>query len=289
MMEFRGITIIGPGAVGTSLLDFFLSSHYQVQSVWDRRSIIHYENGKPGRIKERKGNVIDENDLGTTLFLTVPDDQIRRLSEHLAEQSVQWNERVVIHCSGNLLSGECESLQKKGAVVASMHPIQTFTRGDRAERLKNIYVSLQGDGDLIEQLSGLVQEMGSKPVILQPNQKRNLHLAAVIACNYLVVLLSQSEQLLKDSGIKDELNVLKPLIVQTLENLFSKGVEKSLTGPISRGDTGSVLKHMELIENNPSLMLLYKAMGNIALKITKEHLNLDAESIAEMESVLEIK
>lgn len=289
MMEMRGITVIGPGALGTSLLDFFLSSHYQVQSVWDRTSIIHYENGKPGQIKKRITAAVDEKDLGKTLFLTVPDDQVRLMSNHLADLNVQWNERTVIHCSGNLLSSECEALQKKGAVVASMHPIQTFTMGDRAERLQNIFVSLEGDSGLTEQLSGLVQEMGSKPIILQPNQKRKLHLAAVIACNYLVVLLSQSEQLLKDSGIKGELDVLKPLITRTLENLFSKGIENSLTGPISRGDTGSVRKHLKLIENDRSLMLLYKTMGSIALNITKAHSNLDADSIAELERVLEIE
>lgn len=289
MKEIRGITVIGPGAVGTSLLEFFLSSHCQVQSVWDRTSIIPYRDGKPGQIKDRNSDFIDHTDLGTTLFLTVPDDQIRTLSEQLAQQNVQWNEKNVIHCSGNLLSSECEALQKKGAVIASMHPIQTFTSGDSAERLKDIFVSIEGDSDLSAQLSELVHKMGSKPIILQPNQKRKLHLAAVIACNYLVVLLSQSEQLLYDSEIKGELDVLKPLITQTLENLYSKGVKNSLTGPISRGDTGSVKKHLELIQSDQSLLLLYKVMGSIALNITKEHSNLNTDSIAELEKVLELK
>ncbi len=288
-MKKMGFTIIGPGAIGNALLNFFVAQRYQIRTVWDRNKIYRYlENEKSWEIKRDEVR-ISEDDLGAIIFLTVPDDQIKTVSMELAALDLNWNDRSVIHSSGNLTSDECIALKERGARVASMHPIQTFIQGDGADRFKDIYVSLEGDESLTRSLSEMVRSMGANPIFLDANQKRKLHLAAVFACNYLVALLGQSEKLLEESNIDGDLNLLKPLIMRTLENLFNKGVQKSLTGPISRGDIESVQKHLEMIEEDTSISLLYKLLGLEALKITEIRGNLSSEAVAELVKILAVK
>lgn len=232
---------------------------------------------------------ISEEDLGNIIFLTVPDDQIKPVVSELAAAEVKWDGRSVIHCSGNLTSGEFAVLKERGAMAASMHPIQTFTQGDGADRFQGITVSLEGDQELLSKLSEWVHKMGAKPVFLNIEQKRMLHLSAVFACNYLTSLLRQSDKLLEDSGIEMDLYLLKPLILQTLDNIFEKGVQKSLTGPISRGDVQSVRKHIEMIKDDSSLSLLYRSLGLEALKITEERGGLSVEELAQLKEILAVK
>jgi len=286
MNKNEGITIVGPGALGNALLEFYFKHSYPVHSVWDRSSIHFYKNGIKTSEKKRIDTAIEDNDLGSTLLLTVPDDQISLISETLAKALVNWNNRRVIHCSGSLMSDECIALMNRGALAASMHPIQTFTRGDGAEKFKNIYISLEGDKSLTDGLSGMIEKMGAQPLHLNPEQKRNVHLAAVIACNYLVALLSRSELILKDAELDVKLNILEPLISQTIENIFNKGVNDSLTGPIARGDAATVRQHLEMIHNKPSLTQLYKLLGGIALSISEERGGINELTHSKLENIL---
>lgn len=286
MNKNEGITIVGPGALGNALLEFFFKHSYPVHSVWDQNSIHFYENGIKTSEKKRIDTSIEENDLGSILLLTVPDGQISLVSDTLANTPVNWNNRRVIHCSGSLMSDECVALMNRGALTASMHPIQTFTMGDGAEKLENIYISLEGDKSLTDWLSGMIEKMGAHPLNLNPEQKKNVHLAAVIACNYLVALLSRSEEILKDAELDVKLNILEPLISQTIENIFNKGVNDSLTGPIVRGDTATVKQHLEMIHDKPSLTHLYKLLGGIALSISDERGSIDELTHSKMENLL---
>ncbi len=289
MKKTGGITIVGPGALGNALLQFFINHNYRIHSVWDRSSIHFYDNSSKISDKKRSDTEIEEKDLGSTLILTVPDDQIRLVSEYLSNSQVKWDHKRVIHCSGNLMSDECLALKNRGASVASMHPIQTFTRGDGAEKLENIYISLEGDKSLTSDLTDMIKEMGAHPLNLNPEQKRSVHLAAVIACNYLVTLLSRSEQVLKDAELDVNLNILEPLISQTIVNIFKKGINDSLTGPIARGDITTVEQHLEMIEGNPSLTLIYKILGDIAISISEERDSIDKLTQSKLRNILAIK
>ena len=288
-MKERGFTIIGPGAVGKALMKFFMAQRYQIKTVWDRNKIYHYLDNEKRDVIKKNEISISEDDLGSFIFITVPDDQIKPISMELADLDVNWKGRSVIHSSGNLTSDECIALKNQGAMVASMHPIQTFTQGDGADRFIDIFVSLEGDESLTLLLSELIYSMGANPVTLDAYQKRKLHLASVFACNYLIALLGQSEKLLNESNIDEGLHLLKPLILRTLENLFTKGVQKSLTGPISRGDIESVQKQMVMIEDDSSLSLLYKLLGLEALKITEKRGILSSDVMDELAKILAVE
>lgn len=262
------VTIIGTGAVGLALADFFRTKNIPIRSVWNsREGTVFFGSGKEETIG--RNLPANESETGVMVFITVPDDSINTICGQLAEKKINWKGRSVIHCSGNLTSEECLPLAEEGAKTVSMHPIQTFQKGDGMKRFRGITVSLEGDSGLTKNLAGLVQGMGASPLLIGKEQKRSLHIAAVFASNYLVSLMDTSETYLREKGIHNGLDILEPLILQTLENILNLGTTDALTGPVARGDIASIRKHLDALEGKPEVKEMYRVLGKKALEITE--------------------
>jgi predicted short-subunit dehydrogenase-like oxidoreductase (DUF2520 family) len=86
----------------------------------------------------------------------------------------------------------------------------------------------------------------------------------VFASNYLVTLVKMATDLWKTFTIPTDqaTKALLPLLRGTLHNIETIGMPDCLTGPIARGDAGTVSKHLqELHEKAPSLLFPYKELG----------------------------
>jgi len=280
------ITIIGAGAVGSAWLDFFKHGGYPLRSVWrsetgylaDEDYNIHRELNRP--------LPVSDEEIGDWIFITTPDDSIKPAVKLLSETEIDWSGKIVIHCSGNMPASVLNPLGNKGAKTASMHPIQTFQKGDGKEKLETIYISLQGNSSAIDLLKNVVDQLKSKPLILTENQKKAVHISAVFASNYLVALLNSSDQLLKENGIEEGVNILEPLIHQTLHNILEKGPEKSLTGPISRGDYNTVNEHLNfLADKNDDELSLYRLLGKTCLSLTRKQGRLSNAKMDKLEKL----
>lgn len=263
------VSIIGTGAVGSALKDFFTKNQYEVRSTWNSKGgEIQYE----GTAKKKRIHfTIPQNDdqIGNLIFITTPDDLISGIAVSLSEQKIPWHNKTVVHCSGNFTSDELNAVFNKGASIASMHPIQTFKKKDGFERFKGITISLEGEPKARDQLKPLIERMGANCLLLDKKQKRYLHISAVMASNYLVALMYSAENLLKDVQVDEGFTAIEPLIKQTMENIFDKGPAHSLTGPISRGDIESVETHLNELKGREQ-EVLYKILGLEALKITEQ-------------------
>jgi predicted short-subunit dehydrogenase-like oxidoreductase (DUF2520 family) len=98
------------------------------------------------------------------------------------------------------------------------------------------------------------------------------HASAVAASNYLVTLFDLSIRLMKTAGVSadEAFGVLKPLVEGTLTNIEKVGIPQALTGPISRGDTQTVLGHLEAMETlTPEMVHLYKVLGTYTIDIAR--------------------
>lgn len=279
MIEQNSITIFGRGALGSALFDFFNEKSYLIRSVWNKNQVEIRSTVENSVVVLDKNLPTEESEMGDLIFIAIPDDQIELLSDELSGIPLDWEKRSVIHCSGNLSSDVCSSLKKCGAKIAAMHPIQTFNKGDGYQRFHDIYVTLEGDVTLISNLTLIIEQMGAHPLKINAEQKRVIHVASVIASNYLVSLLHISESLLKEAGINESLDIIQPLVSQTVHNIFEKGVKESLTGPISRGDIQSVKHHLTLLNQNHHTSEIYKLLGSEALVIAQKNQNLDKKII----------
>jgi predicted short-subunit dehydrogenase-like oxidoreductase (DUF2520 family) len=137
----------------------------------------------------------------------------------------------------------------------SVHPLQTLTRERGAEQLDWAWAAVTAETDEAEQqATWLAETLGLRPFPLADADKPLYHAAAVIAGNYLVTLYRTAAQLFDQVGVPPE--ALVPLMERTIQNGFV------LTGPIARGDWGTVELHLRTLEERaPEVAPLYRALA----------------------------
>ena len=140
-----------------------------------------------------------------------------------------------------------------------MHPLQTVSADAGPDQLEGAYAAVTGDLEVGERLA---RELGMTPFALADEAKPLYHAASAFASNYLVTLTQVAAGLLERSGVERELalQALAPLQLRTLE---VAGLPP--TGPIARGDAGTVAAHLEAI--GPELAPLYRALGRATLPL----------------------
>jgi len=216
------------------------------------------------------------------VFITTPDDLIESTCARISEHSGFEKNAVVIHCSGALSSDILSSARDSGAVVASIHPLQSFASVDQAIRLvPGSFCTVEGDRDALPIARQIVADLCGIILEIKPEKKTLYHAAAVAASNYLVTLIHLALELNKAAGLpgNTSFNALIPLIRGTLNNIGAKGIPNALTGPIARGDVATVTAHIKAIEKDaPKVLLLYKCLGlyTVDLAKAKGTLNKDA-------------
>jgi len=228
-------------------------------------------------------------DVAELVFITTPDDAIARVCSE-----VHWHEgQSVVHCSGAHSVDILESAKKLGAAVGSFHPLQTFADVDQA--IENLFGStfvLEAEEPLLSTLKEFTLLLNGNWVELKPGDKVLYHAAAVFACNYLVTLFKLALDLWLDFGVsaKEATRVLLPLLTGTINNIDSIGLPDCLTGPVARGDSGTIERHLSALETrNPSLLTTYKELGLQSIPIALAKGKIDEQKAEEMKALLSLK
>src|SRR5699024_2488858 len=201
--------------------------------------------------------------LGEITVITVPDDAIAGVVKHLQQLSDDFSHSCFVHCSGNESAIILEPLQKKGAYIASMHPLQTFNQDSGAEAFSDIYFSLQGDSGLLSTLRNVAEKLGASTIKIHSRHRAHLHAAAVMDSNYLMTLIDDALQITSMADIdgKQVKKMLHPLVTKSPKNTTKEAFEQVLSVPIARSDTGTIKKHLKLLGENRELEKSYIQLG----------------------------
>ena len=277
------ISVFGIGALGNTLAHSLTDCGFTIKSIYSRsdKELL----SSTLRDSHRGSLPLNTDELGDILFITTPDDYISSVSENLSGIQGNWLGKSVIHCSGALFSDELSAIGKRGALTASFHPLQTFQKKSSVNAFKDIHISIEGDEELLLVLEGLAESLGANTIRVTKEQKRALHIAAVFVSNYLVTLMSAGESVLNNAGL-DDLNVLKPLIDKTLQNIMREGSVNSLTGPIARGDVQTITSHLQFLEKDDEILLLYKSLGLRTLDAVKLNPNIETKTFDLIQQLL---
>ena len=217
------------------------------------------------------------------LFLTTPDDAIEQVARTLGEIQCLQPGQIVVHMSGSHTSGILMPALGNGAYGLSMHPLQSCASSEEA--LINLPISvfsLEGHPEALKVGKAMVSRIGAQFFVLSSEDKVLYHTAACMASNYFVTLFDAARELLDISGVDKALQVtaLNSLVEGTLSNLKIMTPPEALTGPISRGDIGTVVGHIRsLEEKDPGLLELYKTLGRRTLKLAREKGKLEEEKL----------
>ena len=281
------IGVIGPGKVGTVLALALHEAGYAVVAVAGRRlaSAEALSRRIPGCVAfDRPQTVVDGADL---VFLTTPDDAIAEVAA-----AVSWRPgQAAVHTSGALSLDVLAAAGRDGASAGSIHPLQTFAGADEGRALlAGSAFAIEGSPALLPLLRELVEALGGQPVELPPGAKTLYHVAAVLMSNYTVTLAKLVTDLWESFGVDREtaLAALLPLLHGAVRNLETLGLPDALTGPVSRGDAGTVRRHMEALSlEAPELLGVYRQLGLATIPVALAKGSLSPGMAAELERVLQ--
>jgi predicted short-subunit dehydrogenase-like oxidoreductase (DUF2520 family) len=196
------------------------------------------------------------------VLLAVPDDALADLVDGLAGTGGWKPGQLACHTSGAHGLAVLEPAVRHGAFPLALHPVMTFTgRPEDMARLEGVAFGVTAPQPLRPVAEALVLEMGGEPVWV-PDQARPLyHAALVTGANHLVTLVNESVEMLRRAGVDNPARVLGPLLEAALDNALRLG-DAALTGPVSRGDAGTVAGHLAtLAEQAPDSVAAYVAMA----------------------------
>lgn len=286
------VSIIGAGRLGTSLACALLKKGFRIKALSCKTNSSARESRQI--IGEGKASIdnIQTARNAELIIICLPDEEIAKVARELAASDIDWSKKFVFHCSGLLSSKILDPLKAKGALTASLHPIQSFSQKRTAPgHFKNIYFGLEGGGKALALAKKIVGLAGGHPLILQAKDKPFYHAACSTASNFLVVLLDMAASLLKQTGLEEEqaLQILIPLVQGTLDNVKKFNIGTSLTGPVMRGDLKSIKKHLEAMRTFPGYYEIYRRMAAQALEIAKRKKRGSSQKIKALRNLLEEK
>ncbi|MBI4286897.1 MAG: DUF2520 domain-containing protein [Chloroflexi bacterium] len=279
------VGFIGAGTVGTALAVTLSQRGYPVAAVASKtraaaRKLAGQVTGC--QAKESAQQVIEAADL---IFVTTPDDAIAGVVAQL-----QWRKgKDVVHCSGAASLDILEPARRAGAGVGALHPLQTFASVAQAiENIPGSTFGIEAEGALLETLKSLATALGGHAVELGAGDKVLYHAAAVIACNYFVTLVKMATDLWQQFGVStpEATRAMLPLIQGTVNNLKQVGLPNCLTGPIARGDMGTLRKHLEALEEQaPALVSTYRELGLQTIPVSLAKGKITPQRAEEMRSL----
>ena len=197
---------------------------------------------------------------------------------------------IVFHVSGATPSSGLEPAKARGAHIASVHPIKTFTDARLAVRtFAGTYCGAEGDLKALKVLRAAFAKIGARVLDIDPELKPIYHAGGVFACNYLAALIEAALRAHERAGIPRaaSLKALEPLVRETVDAIFDKGPERALTGPISRGDVATVRRQLAMVRGwDAELGGLYRGLGLLAVTLAEADKRLDPQRAADLRAAL---
>lgn len=289
------IGIVGAGRAGTALGVALARAGWPVGAVSSR---------DPGRraavaglvpgatIMSEPGAVSAVSDL---VLLAVPDDAILDVATELRPRPGS----MVAHLSGVHPATVLRPAVDEGVAVGAFHPLVAFADVERAiEALRGGFVAIDGDSRAVGTLTSMAEALGARPVILggpaaTPDPlvvKAAHHAAAVLAAGGFVSLLDAIAELARVAGMEEAtaVEVYGSLVRQGLVNAREVGIGAALTGPVVRGDVGTLRAHVHAITATaPDVWELYLAAARRQLAVARRRGVIDSDDAAAIEDVLE--
>jgi predicted short-subunit dehydrogenase-like oxidoreductase (DUF2520 family) len=256
------VGVVGAGRVGTALAVALGRAGHEVAAVSavSDASVRRIEERLPGVAIRHPPEVVAAADL---VLMTVPDDVLPGLVAGLAATGAAVEGRLA-HASGRHGLGVLDPVGAAGALPLALHPVMTFTgRPDDIDRLAGISFGVTAPEPLRPVAEALVVEMGGEPVFIAEEQRDLYHAALATGANYLVTLVVQASDLLRDAGVAHPARMLGPLLSAALDNALRLG-DAALTGPVARGDADTVASHVDALRADaPGALPAYLALARL--------------------------
>ncbi len=279
------VFIIGAGHVGRGLYRAFKASGIDVIGLHGRR---------PSPWTTSTGSLPTAVSNANTIIVAVRDEQIDDvLSDVTSERCSGARGRVasgtvVVHTSGGAEPELIPRLSEVGLSGGTFHPLVPFAIPERAsELMRRAWIGIDGDDQARATSRRLAGHVGARTLEIPAGGKSVYHAAAVMSSNFPVVLAAIAGEMLASLGIPDRSaqQAVHSLMEGAVSNLSEAAPDQALTGPVVRGDSETIVRHLNAIRSDPEARAVYKRMSLAALAIASRG-GTDPEKIEEMRKIL---
>ena len=282
------LAIIGAGRVGSTLALALHGIGYPITGVWSRTSA--HATDLAARVGATVPALESVAERASLTLIAVSDDSLAELSAQLASRGVWRAGQMVAHCSGVLPVAVLAPVAEQGVLTGGFHPLAAIS--EREQLLpRGITFAVESAEPLRGILWQMARDIHGYPFDLNPAGRSLYHAAAVIASNYTVVLGALAADLLEHAGVETDeaLRAILPLLHSTLSNIERAGLPDALTGPLVRGDAGTVSRHLAALDaTNSRIATVYRALGVATLPLAAVRGSLDAATLELLKTALAI-
>jgi predicted short-subunit dehydrogenase-like oxidoreductase (DUF2520 family) len=284
------IGLIGSGRLGSALARAMAEAGLSIHALANRSdaSVQRLSAALPGSSVLDPQALVDGCDM---VFLTTPDDVLPLLAAAL-----RWRPGIaVVHCSGASELGVLAEARRAGAAIGGFHPLQSFGAAppDGAEArlgLSGCTVTIEAEPPLDALLQDLAHRLGARVNRLPPGMRGRYHAAAGYASQFVHVLLREAADIWQSWGASEDEAVaaLLPLLAGTIASVQRSGVAGGMPGPVSRGDAGTLRRHLQaLAPLPPATLALYRALCGRSVALACESGAIDEATAAHIRSLLD--
>jgi predicted short-subunit dehydrogenase-like oxidoreductase (DUF2520 family) len=292
------IAIVGAGNLARALAFSLVQAGYRIDEVIARSRDRSLRNAKDLARKTgaRAAGISDASLQATVVWFCVPDGEIAQAAQSLAAKT-DWKNKIALHSSGALSSDELDSLQGRGAAVASVHPLMTFVRGEASGSstrvtssratstlkpsfnngihspfltrgaLSGVPFAIEGDAAAVKAARRIVKDLGGIAYAIRQKDKAAYHAWGTFASPLLTALLATTERVAGLARVKRiDARRMLPILLQTLTNYAAFGAAGAFSGPIVRGDVDTVKRHLQVLRREPVAREVYLALARAALE-----------------------
>lgn len=261
------IAIVGPGRLGSALAWQLTRAGYRISEIVSRTSAsARQTRALTQTLKARSSHHQNLSLDADLIWICVPDREIAGVAADLAAVKI-WKGKTVFHSSGALDSDTLGPLRKRGAKVASVHPMMTFVRG-AVPTMKGITFALEGDAPAVRLAQRIVRDFGARTFLIRKQNKAAYHAWGAFTSPLLVAALVTAEEVARSAGLRtaEARRMMLPIVCQTFVNYAALGPAGAFSGPLVRGDAEIVRKHLKALKKTPEARTVYLALARSALR-----------------------
>ncbi|MGB0886745.1 MAG: Rossmann-like and DUF2520 domain-containing protein [Vicingaceae bacterium] len=245
----KTITIIGSGNVATHLGKALLNNGFLINQVYSYSKDNAFElaavlNAMPC---DDMKFITDESQI---YIIAIKDDFIAEIAQQL-----NFKNKIVLHTSGSINMDVLNGFENHGI----LYPLQTFSKEKEVD-LKNVPFCIEANNEETKQvIIDLASSLSNNVTEIDSEQRKKIHLAAVFACNFSNYMYTIADEILQDNALN--LDLLKPLILETAKKIEFNSPSAMQTGPAARKDDAVLKNHIEQLANTPDYQEIYKLIS----------------------------
>ena len=236
------ISIVGPGRAGMAVAIAARNAGHEIAAVIARNAAAGTKAAaRLGARALSPGESVPESDL---LLIATRDDAISDAAAALVDSVSEV--AGAAHLSGLASTAALNTLAAVGLTVGSFHPLQTLPDPESgAARLAGSHVAVTAESPLRDQLHELAESIGAHPFDIADEHKPVYHAAAAAAANFPLAALTMASDLFEEASVG--FDAARPLVEAVVANAFEIGPRAALTGPVARGDLGTVTTQLDAV------------------------------------------